>query len=59
MHLLAYNGIRGVMAETARVRDVQPRALSFYGARQTIRTFEETHLYEPRHIVADVPVLLG
>ena len=29
MHLLAYNLIRGVMAEAARGRDVQPRELSF------------------------------
>jgi hypothetical protein len=47
MHLLAYNLIRGVMAEAARGRDAQPRELSFNGARQTIRAFEETHLYEP------------
>ena len=47
MHLLAYNLIRGVMAVAARVRDVQPRELSFNGPRQTVRAFEETHLYEP------------
>ena len=47
MHLLAYNLIRGVMAEAARGRDMQPRELSFNGARQTVRAFEETHLYEP------------
>ena len=29
MHLLAYNLIRGIMAEAARGRDVQPRELSF------------------------------
>ncbi len=58
MHLLAYNLIRGVMAEAARGRDVQPRDLSFNGARQTIRAFEETHLYDPRRIAADFPRLL-
>ncbi len=58
MHLLAYNLIRGVMAEAARGRDVQPRELSFNGARQTIRAFEEIHLYEPRQIAADIPLLL-
>jgi hypothetical protein len=58
MHLLAYNLIRGVMAEAARGRDVQPRELSFNGARQTIRAFEETHLYEPKQIAADFPLLL-
>ena len=58
MHLLAYNLIRGVMAEAARGRDIQPRELSFNGARQTVRAFEETHLYEPKQIAADFPVLL-
>ena len=58
MHLLAYNLIRGVMAEAARGRDAQPRELSFNGARQTIRAFEETHLYEPAQIAADFPRLL-
>jgi Transposase DDE domain len=58
MHLLAYNLIRGVMAEAARGRDVQPRELSFNGARQTIRAFEAEHLYEPRQIAADFPRLL-
>ena len=58
MHLLAYNLIRGVMAEAARGRDIQPRQLSFNGARQTVRAFEETHLYEPKEIAADFPLLL-
>lgn len=58
MHLLAYNLIRGVTAEAARGRDILPRELSFNGARQTIRAFEETHLYEPTAIVADFPLLL-
>jgi hypothetical protein len=59
VHLLAYNLIRGVMAEAARGRDMQPRELSFNGARQTIRAFEETHLYEPGAIAADFPRLLN
>jgi hypothetical protein len=58
MHLLAYNLIRGVMAEAARGREAQPRELSFNGARQTMRAFEETHLYEPKQIAADFPLLL-
>lgn len=58
MHLLAYNLIRGVMAEAARGRDVLPRELSFNGARQTVRAFEEPHLYEPTEIAADFPRLL-
>jgi hypothetical protein len=49
---------RGVMAEAARGRDVEPRELSFNGARQTMRAFEETHLYEPKQIAADFPILL-
>jgi hypothetical protein len=59
IHLLAYNLIGGVMAEAARGRDVQPRELSFNGARQTMRAFEETHLYEPKQIAADLPLLLN
>jgi hypothetical protein len=59
MHLLAYNLIRGVMAEAARGREVQPLGLSFNGARQTMRAFEETHLSEPNQIAADFPILLN
>ena len=47
------------MAEAARGRDVQPRELSFNGARQTIREIEQTHLYEPKQIAVDFPVLLA
>ena len=38
-HLLAYNLIRGVMAEAARRHGVSPRELSFQGARQTLEGF--------------------
>lgn len=38
-HLLAYNLIRGVMAEAARRHEVPPREISFQGARQTIDAF--------------------
>ncbi len=58
MHLLAYNLIRGLMAEAARVEQVKPRALSFLGAAHTVRSFEEGHLYEPKWIEADLPRLL-
>ena len=58
MHLLAYNLIRGIMAEAARGRDVQPRELSFNGVVDHLPRLEETHLYEPRQIAADIPVLL-
>jgi len=58
MHLLAYNLIRGLMAEAARVEEVKPRALSFMGAVHTARAFEESHLYDPVWIEADLPRLL-
>ena len=38
-HLLAYNLIRGVMAEAARCHGSLPRRLSFQGARQVIEGF--------------------
>jgi hypothetical protein len=40
MHLLAYNLIRGVMAQAAAVHDKQPRQLSFKGALQTMTAFQ-------------------
>ena len=38
-HLLAYNLIRGVMAEAARQHGVLPRQISLQGARQTLDAF--------------------
>src|SRR3954451_8732076 len=38
-HLLAYNLVRGAMAEAARRQDVAPRLLSFQGARQVLEAF--------------------
>ena len=58
VHLLAYNLIRGIMAEAARVAEVKPRQLSFAGAQHTIRAFEAVHLYDPVRIAADLPRLL-
>ena len=58
MHLLAYNLIRGLMAEAAREQEVKPRALSFMGAVHTVRQFEQSHLYDPTWIEADLPRLL-
>src|SRR3954468_21005119 len=58
IHLLAYNRIRGLMAEAARASAVKPRQLSFQGAQQTIRSFEEVHLYDPRRIKVVRPRLL-
>src|SRR3954452_23024127 len=50
VHLLAYNLIRGVMAEAARAAAVEPRRLSFRGAWHEVRSFEEAHLYDPVRI---------
>lgn len=58
IHLLAYNLIRGIMAEAARAVEVQPRRLSFKGAVHTVRSFEAGHLYDPTRIAADLPRLL-
>ena len=58
IHLLAYNLIRGIMAEAARGEEVSPRRLSFSGALHTVRSFEEGHLYDPARIAADLPRLL-
>lgn len=41
MHLLAYNLIRGVMAESAQAHDTTPRELSFKGALQTMTAFQD------------------
>jgi putative transposase len=57
-HLLAYNLIRGVMAEAARASAVPPRRLSFMGALHTVRAFEEEHLYDPERVAADLPLLI-
>jgi DDE family transposase len=58
MHLLAYNLIRGIMAEAAWLGEVAPSQLSFTGALHTTRAFEENHLYDPAQIEADFPRLL-
>ena len=57
-HLLAYNLIRGLMAEAARAEELKPRSLSFLGALHTVRAFEEVHLYDPVRIEADLPRVL-
>lgn len=57
MYFLAYNLIRGTMAEAARVEQIEPRSLSFKGALHTVRAFEESHLYEATRIAADLPRL--
>jgi len=57
-HLLAYNLIRGIMAEAARAGGGKPRSLSLKGSLHTVRAFEEVHLYDPARIEADLPRLL-
>src|SRR4051812_11819499 len=58
VHLLAYNLIRGLMAEAARVGEARPRTISFTGALHAVRAFESVHLYDPERIAADLPRLL-
>jgi DDE family transposase len=58
MHLLAYNLIRGVMAEAARGEGIKPRRLSFKGSLHTVREFEAVHLYDPERIERDLPRLV-
>jgi putative transposase len=57
-HLLAYNLIRGIMAEAARVGGIEPRRLSFKGSLHTVREFEAAHLYDPERIRRDLPRLV-
>ena len=40
-HLLGYNAVRSLMADAAREHGEEPRHLSFKGAIQTLRAFEE------------------
>ena len=42
-HLLAYNLLRGAMAEAARRHDIAPREISLQGARQTLEAFRSGH----------------
>ena len=58
-HLLAYNLIRGIMAEAARVEGIAPRRLSLKGSLHTVREFEAAHLYDPERIERDLPRLVG
>ena len=37
---------------------MKPRRLSFTGSLHTVRAFEESHLYDPARIEADLPRLL-
>ncbi len=39
-HILAYNLIRAILAQTANKHNIQPRSLSFKGAMQTLEAFQ-------------------
>lgn len=58
-HLLAYNLIRGIMAEAARFEGIEPRRLSLKGSLHTVREFEAVHLYDPERIERDLPRLVA
>jgi hypothetical protein len=58
-HLLAYNLIRAIMAEAARVEGIEPRRLSLKGSLHTVREFEAAHLYDPERIGRDLPRLVS
>src|SRR5262249_45316176 len=58
-HLLAYNLIRGIMAEAARSEGIPPRAVSFKGSQHTVREFEASHRYDPERIERDPPRLVS
>jgi DDE family transposase len=47
MHLLAYNLIRGVIAEAAEAHHKLPRRVSFKGAMQTMAAFGDALRYAP------------
>jgi hypothetical protein len=47
MHLLAYNLIRGVMRNAAEAHGKRPRHLSFKGALQTMRAFQDALRWSP------------
>ena len=54
MHLLAYNLIRTVMAESAAEYQVEPRGLSFKGAMQSINAFRSSAVLAP---LGELPLL--
>ncbi len=58
-HLLAYDLIRGVMAEAARVGGIEPRRVGFKGAQHTVREFGAVHLHDPERIERDLPHLVS
>jgi len=51
-HILAYNLIRGILAQAAHKHHLQPRTLSFKGAIQTLQAFQPVIALEGEHDVA-------
>ncbi len=60
-HVLAYNLVRSVMAKAAHLAGLLPRQLSFKGALQLLRAFEQNLRYSPcaRLIVRHAHLLAG
>lgn len=60
-HLAAYNLVRAVMAQAACLGNVSPRQLSFKGAMQVLRAFEENlrHCPQGRVFVRTAYMLAG
>ncbi|MFO0938364.1 MAG: IS4 family transposase [Gemmataceae bacterium] len=52
-HVLAYNLIRTVMAQTAARHEIPPRSISFKGAMQTLEAFEPLLALGPMRGAAD------
>lgn len=61
VHLLAYNLVRSVMAKAAHLARLLPRQLSFKGALQLLRAFEQNLRHSPcaRLIVRHAHLLAG
>jgi hypothetical protein len=58
-HLLAYNLIRGIMAEAARGEGIASRRLSLKGPLHTGRQSGAVHLDDPQRIERDLPRLVS
>ena len=48
-HILAYNLIRTIMAQAATTHDIEPRAISFKGAVQTLQAFQPAIAIQGQH----------
>ena len=48
-HILAYNLIRTIMAQTATKHNIEPRTISFKGALQTLEAFQPVIALQGRH----------